>query len=412
MSLLSSFARVLGALLLVATFTSSARSEPNWPRWRGPNENGHTSDKDVPLKWSEGDLAWKTALPGKGQSSPVVWGDKIFLTAALENGKERVVFCVSRTDGKILWQQSAWTGEPEPIHAMNSWASSTCVTDGEVVIAFFGRGGMHAYTVDGKLLWTKDLGRFEGPWGTSACPILVDNMVIQNCDADVNAYLISLDKNTGDEIWKTKRREHRGWSTPIIINSGSRREMVLNGHEGVQGYDPATGKELWFCKGFAGRGEPTVTPAGGWLCVVNGQPGDFYCVKPGGDGDVTDSHMAWHTPRKSGRDCPSPIVIGKYVIVCSLDGIASCYDAVDGHVYWKERIAGKFSASPIAANGLAYFLNEAGKTYAIEPGEALKIVAESEIPAGKDEIFRSSLAPVQGQLFIRSTTTLYCVGKK
>jgi outer membrane protein assembly factor BamB len=295
---------------------------------------------------------------------------------------------------------------------MNTWASATCVTDGEVVVAFFGVGGIHAYSLDGNLLWSKDLGKFAGPWGTSACPVIVNDLVIQNCDADVDACIVALDKKTGAQVWRTKRRDHRGWSTPILVKTEKRDEIVLNGHEGVQGYDPQTGKELWFCKSFVGRGEPTVTPAGKLLAVVNGLPGDFYSVLPGGNGDVTETHMPWHTPRKSGRDCSSPIVVGKYILVTSLDGIATCYNAVDGQPYWKERLAGKFSASPIAAGGLAYYLNENGKTFVIEPGETLKIVAENDLPASKDEIFRASMAPSLGQLFIRSTNVLYCIGKK
>lgn len=396
------------ALLSVATTAQDA----NWPRWRGPRQDGHSSDKTLPTKWTGDNIVWKADLPGIGQSSPVIWEDRIFLTSALENGRVRVVVAVNRKTGAPLWQQTAWTGEPEPIHAMNSWASATCVTDGEVVIAFFGKGGLHAYTVEGKHLWSKDLGRFEGPWGTSACPVLVGDLVVQNCDADVDAYLIALDKKTGNEAWKTKRRDHRGWSTPVLVQTPTRQELVLNGHEGVQSYDPKTGQEYWFCKSFIGRGEPTVTPAGEILCVVNGQPGDFYSVRPGGNGDVTSTHMPWHTPRKSGRDCSSPIVIGNYILVTSLDGIATCYDVTDGHVLWKERLAGKFSASPIAANGLAYYLNENGKTFVIEPGPELKVVAENDLPAAKSEIFRASISPAAGQLFIRSTNVLYCLGKK
>jgi outer membrane protein assembly factor BamB len=385
-------------------------AEANWPRWRGPQQDGHSAETELPVKWSADNIVWKTDLPGSGQSSPVIWGDRIFLTSYLNGGAERLVFCVDRSSGKVLWQQSAWKGEPEKVHNMNGWASATCVTDGEVVVAFFGRGGIHAYSVDGKPLWSRDLGRFESPWGVAACPVLVDDLVIQNCDADVDAYIVALDKKTGNEAWKTKRRDHRGWSTPILVASGERRELVVNGHEGVQAYDPATGRDLWFCKGFNGRGEPTVTPAGEVLCVVNGLSGDFYSVKPGGDGDVTETHMAWHTPRKGGRDCPSPIV-GKFVIVYDMGGIATCYDAADGRIYWKERLPGKYSGSPVAANGLVYILNEAGKTVVIEPGESLKIVAENDLTAGKDEIFRASPTPLGGQFFLRSTTVLYCVGK-
>src|SRR5262245_33401430 len=200
------------ALLIVAgLFPSATRGEANWPRWRGPQQDGHTAESDLPVKWSSQSLVWKSQLPGIGQSSPIIWGNRIFLTAALEKGKERLVFCVDRKNGKIVWQHSAWKGQPELSHQLNGWASASCVTDGLIVVAFFGRGGIHAYTVDGKPLWSRDLGPFESPWGTAASPIMVDGVVIQNCDSDENAYLIALEKQTGNEIWRTKRRNYRGW---------------------------------------------------------------------------------------------------------------------------------------------------------------------------------------------------------
>lgn len=412
---------LLSLVLSIAAVLPDAPTLPAhaWPRWRGPSENGHSAETGLPTKWTDADVAWKTSLPGSGQSSPIVWGDRIFLTAALEQGRERVVFCVDRKTGKVLWQQSAWKGEPEKVHIMNGWASATCATDGEIVVAFFGIGGIHAYSVDGVKLWSRDLGKFVSPWGVSACPIIVDDKVIQNCDADEDGYIAALDKRTGDIIWRTERRlkaddeqSMRGWSTPIVVSAAGRREIVVNGHDGVRAYDPNSGKELWYCKSFNGRGEPTVTPAGDVLTVVNGLSGDFYAVKPGGEGDVTKTHMAWHVPRKDGRDCPSPIVVGKYVIVVSMSGIATCYDAADGRTYWKERLVGKFSASPIAADGLAYLLNEDGTTYIVRPGESLNVVAENPLTAGEQEIFRASITPCDGQLLVRSTNVLYCVGKK
>jgi outer membrane protein assembly factor BamB len=402
---------VATALLIVAVWASAVRAESNWPRWRGPQQDGHSNETDLPVKWSSANVVWKASLPGIGQSSPIIWGDRMFLTSYLEKGQERLVYCVDRRSGKILWQHTAWKGQPEPSHVMNGWASASCVTDGEVVVAFFGRGGIHAYSVDGKPLWSHDLGRFESPWGVAACPVMVDQLVVQNCDSDSNAYLVAFDKRTGSEVWRTKRRDHRGWSTPIVINDGQRRELVVNGHEGVQAYDPATGRELWFCQSFNGRGEPTVTPAGDLLCVVNGLAGDVYSIRPGGDGDVTKTHMAWHTPRKGGRDCPSPIVVGDFVIVCDMSGIATCYSAKDGHIYWKERLEGKYSGSPIAANGLAYITNEAGKTMVIKPGPKLELVAENVLTAEKEEIFRASPTPCDGQMFLRSTSVLYCIDK-
>lgn len=398
--------------LALAFATHTAQAESAWPRWRGPEQNGHSTETDLPVKWSDANVAWKTELPGGGQSSPIIWGDRIFLTSALAQGKERLVLCVDRKTGKILWQQTAWKGEPEKSHIMNGWASASCVTDGDVIIAFFGIGGLHAYSVDGKPLWSKDLGKFAGPWGTAACPILVDNIVVQNCDSDENAHLIALDKRTGKEMWRTRRRDYRGWSTPIEVNAGSRHELVLNGHEGVQGYDPATGRELWFCKSAMGRGEPTITPAGDGLCVVNGlKGGEIYSVRPGGSGDVTDSRVIWHTPRRGARDTPSPIVVGDFLTVVDMDGTATCYSVADGHIYWKQRLEGKYSGSPFAAAGLAYFTNEDGKTMIIRPGPQFELVAENSITAGKNEIFRASPTPLDGQIFLRSTNMLYCIRK-
>lgn len=404
-----------GLLGLAATVVvlSAARGESNWPRWRGPEQNGHTSETNLPVEWSATNIVWKKQLPGSGQSSPIIWGDRIFLTAEQGKGAERLVFCVSRKNGELLWQHTAWKGTPERSHDLNGWASATCATDGEIVVAFFGLGGLHAYTVEGKPLWSKDLGVFEeGNWGTAASPVIVDQRVIQNCDADKNAQLVAFDKKTGKEAWRTRRKDHRGWSTPIVINAGKRRELVLNGHEGVQAYDPASGKELWFCSSKVGRGEPTITPAGDLLCVVNGLTGgEFYAIRPGGDGDVSDTHRAWSTPRKGARDTPSPIVIGQYIIVPDMNGVTTCYDAKDGHIYWNQRLTGKYSGSPIAANGLVYVMNEAGVTMVIKPGPKLDLVAQNSLPADRSEIFRATPTPCDGQIFIRSTTVLYCIGK-
>jgi outer membrane protein assembly factor BamB len=404
----------IGAVILVLCMADLLQAEWNWPRWRGPEGTGHTAETDLPVKWDAKSIVWKTALPGQGQSSPVVWGERIFLTAALERGRERVVFCVDRRDGKILWQQSAWKGEPEKSHAMNGWASATCCTDGERVVAFFGKGGLHCYSADGKHLWSRtDLGRFDGPWGTGASPILYGDLVIQNCDAQGEAYLLAVNKVDGKTVWKTPRPapERGGWSTPVLVRTGERQELVLNGERAVIGYDPASGKELWSCRSFIGRGEPTATPGNGLVYLVCGLRGDMYAVRPGGAGDVTKTHMAWHAPRTSDRDQPSPIVIGNFVIVCSMRGTASCYDATTGKELWRGRMDGQFTSSPIAANGLAYFQNEAGRTFVLRPGPKMDVVAENSLGVG-DEVFRASLTPSDGQFFIRSDRTLYGVGQR
>lgn len=404
---------LLTGLLSACLCQAAIGAEGDWPKWRGPAGDGHSTETNVPVKWDEKAIVWKSELPGSGQSSPVIWGDRIFLTSALENGQQRVVFCVDRKSGKIPWQETVWTGTPEATHKMNGWATATCATDGQHVVAFFGKGGIHCFDLDGKKLWSKDLGKFDGPWGAAASPLIVDGLVIQNCDAVGEASLVALHVKTGEVVWQTPRDipPRGGWSSPVLVDAESHRELVLNGETLVTGYDPTSGKKLWTCKAFNGRGEPTVTPGHGLLYVVNGKPGDFYALRPGGEGDVTQSHMAWHTPRKSGRDQPSPIVVGDFVIVVSMDGLGFCYDATSGKELWKERLGGNHTSSPIAVSGLAYFQDDSGKTTVIKPGQKLEIVAENTLPAASDELFRASLTPSRGQMFSRSTRVLYCLGK-
>ncbi|MEX0676956.1 MAG: PQQ-binding-like beta-propeller repeat protein [Pirellulales bacterium] len=408
----------LTRVVLVGVFVALAvpresRAEVNWPRWGGPDGTSHSAETGLPVSWTEENIVWKAGLKGWGQSMPVVWGDRIFLTTALDGGRQRVVFCVDRRDGKTLWEQAAWTGEPEPSHNMNGHASATCATNGKVVVAFFGRGGLHAYSLDGKHLWSRDLGRFEGPWGTAASPIFYGDTVIQNCDSESpESSLVAVDYRTGETVWNTPRMVIRGWSTPVIVKTPEREELVLNSQLGVRSYNPKTGAELWWCKGFAGRGEPVPAYAHGMLFVVNGLQGDIYAVRPGGTGDVTATHRAWHTPRRAGRDLPSPVVIDKYLLACSMPGILFCYDCQTGKELWKERIGPKFSSTPLVSEGRAYFQSEEGDTIVVEPGEKMNIVGKSKLESESDELFRASLVPCQGQILIRSNKFLYAIGPK
>ena len=336
------------------------------------------------------------------------------MTTALEKGRQRVVFCVSRKTGKIEWEKVAWTGEPEPSHAMNGWASATCAVDAERVYAFFGRGGgLHCYTHEGEPVWSHDLGAFDGPWGTAACPVLAGDFVIQNCDADKNGKIVAFDRKTGKEAWSTPRESNRGWSTPVLVDAGARKELVLNGHTGVIAYAPETGKSLWSCRCEQGRGEPTVTPANGLLFVANGLPGaGVYSIRPGGSGDVTETHRLWIT-RRGDRDTPSPIVIGETVLLMSLrPDVLTAYDAASGKELWKQRVGGQVSSSPVSYGGLAFLVTEAGETLVVDPKSEEKIVARNKVGPVKGEVFRASLTPSDGQVFIRSDRTLYCVGKR
>lgn len=400
-------------IFLVVAGSISQSAEGDWPNWRGPNGDGHSSEKNVLTKWSADDITWKLDLPGEGQSSPTIWGDRIFLTTALDKGAKRVVFCVDRNKGQIQWQREAWSGEPEQTHKMNGHASASCATDGERVYAFFGKGGLHCYSVEGKPIWKRDVGDFPGKWGTGASPLLVGDLLIQNCDAAGVGLLLAVDKKTGETKWKTDRYKPQrgGWSSPILIDTGKRKEIVLNGEDAVHAYDPTTGKELWSVKSVRGRGEPTVTPAKGLLFNINGQPGDVSAIRPGGSGDVASTHLVWRGRRTTGRDQPSPIVIDNYLVIVSMSGIATCYDTANGNEIWKERLNGRFVATPIAAGKNAYFINEAGLTAVIEVGPKFKLLSTNDIKATNKEIFRASPTPSKGQMFIRSTHRLYCIGK-
>lgn len=406
-------------VLIAFAFSGDLLAEDNWAQFRGPTGRGHSVATDVPTSWDESKIAWKTELKGSGQSSPVVWDDQIFLTGASEDGTERYVMSLSKKDGSLLWSETIKSDSPEEIHKMNSRATPSCVTDGENVVAFFGPAGIHCFTTEGEKKWEVDLGVFAGSWGIAASPIIVDGKVIQNCDSMGVSRLVALSLEDGSEIWSTPREEkpRGGWSTPILIDTGERQELVLNGEFGVRGYDPESGKELWFCEGFNGRGAPVPDFYGGNLYVVNGKPGDTYCVKPGGSGDVTKTHRLWSSSRKGGRDLPSPAVVDGYLFISSMSGIVSCYDAETGDVFYTERLveegAVEVAAAPLVANGLIYLQTVTGGDVAvIRPGRELDIVSINSLGMeAKDEIFRATITPTGGQLLIRSGTTLYAIGE-
>ncbi len=412
--------RHFAALGLFATLTISMASglEPtsNWPQFRGPTGTGTSAESDLPTKWTPEDVAWQADLPVVGHSSPVIWEDRIFLTGTTSDGNRvsRHVVCLSRKDGSVQWNEVAATGNGEKLHKMNSWATPSCATDGQRVVAFFGDGGLHCFDVDGKKLWSRDLGSFPGSWGVGASPVIVGSMVIQNCDATGDSYLLAVDKNTGKDIWKTPRKSKPkgGWSTPILIETKAGNQLVVNGEFGVQAYDVKSGKPIWSCDSFNGRGTPVPAWGNGLLYVVNGKSGDVYAVKPGGKGNVTQSHMAWHTPRSGGRDLPSPVFTPEAVVAISMSGIATGYHPETGKELWKQRVGGNHSGSPMVAGGLVYAAAEDGTVSVIKAGStSAEIISQNSVGVTSNEIVRSSLAPHNGQILLRSDKRLYCIGK-
>jgi outer membrane protein assembly factor BamB len=412
-----------------------AATTRSWPHWRGPSGQGYSEDQRVPLTWSETDnLLWKTELPGKGNSTPIIWEDRIFLTASSRDGKERSVLCVRAEDGKILWNNLAATdARPEKTHSWNGYASPSCTTDGHYVYAFFGTPGLFCYDFDGKLIWKHSFGIFtsNAPWGIGASPFLFEDLVIQNCDNDGPAALpagqpaaeaapmalLALDKATGKVRWQTPRNQGRGYSTPVLRRtSAGQTELLLNGPYGVWAYNPRTGEEIWHCERHKGEesalfGEPLPVYNQDKLFAASGRPGPLQALRLGGNGDVTKSHLVWEASRKGSRDVASPILSNDGLYIADRFGTLAEYDSQSGKVRFKERLGTKpFLASPVAVRGKLLFTMEDGMTYVIEPGHQLKIVSRNRLNDGTE--FRASPAIVDGRLFLRSQAHLYCIGEK
>jgi outer membrane protein assembly factor BamB len=426
-------------LVLAVPLAGKAPAHPEafWPQWRGPSGQGYCDDPNVPLTWSEKDhLLWKTPLPA-GNSTPVVWGDRIFLTASGAGGSERHVLCVSARDGKVLWQQTASRGvDPGRTHAWNGYASASCATDGERVYAFFGTPGLFCYDVEGKLLWKHAFGAFtsEAGWGTAASPFLFEDLVIQNCDNDgpralpagskpeqaAPMDLVALDKRTGEVRWSTPRNQGRGFSTPRLISvAGGRVDLVLNGPQGVWGYDPRTGKELWRCTRSASNdqhrfGEPMPVSDDQGLFILSGRPGPCQALRLPGSGDITRSHVLWEQVRKGHRDVASPLLWEGRVYAADNKGALTCYDLREGKELYTASLSrtSKAVASPIAVRGKLLFLLDDGTTVVVEPGPTFKVAGRNRLGEGKSLDFLASPAVAAGRLLLRSQTHLYCLGEK
>jgi outer membrane protein assembly factor BamB len=399
--------------MVILTLAAVSASAAEWSRFRGSDGFGIVSSEMRATSWKPHQQVWRAALPGKGHSSPCIWGQRIYFTAARTAGNgdvERTVLCLDAESGTILWSRVASKGPGEKQHAMNSHASATCATNGRRVVAFFGRGGLHCFDMNGEPQWSQDLGTFPGLWGTAASPVIVGELVIQNCDARGPSSLAALDLASGRIVWRTDRgtMPRGGWNTPVVIDVDSSRELILNGEDSVRGYDIHSGAELWRCKSFTGRGTPIPAWGHGLLYVICGKARDAYAIKPGGRGDVTETHMAWHTPRRHGRDIGSPILIGNTVFTVNSGGTAIAYDAKTGKEFYSEKLGGRFSASPIAVNGTVFVQSESGEVVALTAGPPLSVISRNPVSQG-GEIFRSTMAVSSGKFYFRSNVAAYCV---
>ncbi|MGH7173939.1 MAG: PQQ-binding-like beta-propeller repeat protein [Gemmataceae bacterium] len=408
------------ALISVVLLAGVVRAE-NWPGWRGPRGDGTSLEKSLPLAWSETqNLHWKTPIPGKGHSSPIIWGERIFVTTCLENKGERVLMCLDRRDGKILWQRVVLTAKLERKHHLNSFASATPVTDGKHVwVAFLAYPAMQVacYDFDGKQVWMRSPGKLLSVHGFCSSPILYKNLVIVNGDQDAKAYLVALDKQTGAERWRIDRpNKTRSYCTPILIHAKSKpdvTQLVLSGSRCVTGYDADTGKLLWIIDGPTEQYVASLVYLDDVLFLTTGFP-EYHLmgISPEGEGNITRSkYIRWHIPHKVNRRdgasyVPSPIAANGHFYVCSDTGFLSCLETRTGKRLWKQKLARHVSASPVLADGHLYFLDDDGTTHILKANAEFTVLRENKLD---DECYASP-ALSRGQLFIRGLQNLYCIG--
>src|SRR5436190_4202562 len=379
----------------------------NWPMWRGPMGDGSSTEKNIPTKWNfktGENIAWKVEIPGSGHSSPIVWGDRVFVVSCLggaddkmpdqKTRHDRVLISLDRKTGKTIWQQSVVESPLEKKHGLNSFASGTPATDGKLVyVTFLAADGqvdgsrtpgdmiVAAYDFDGNQKWLVKPGRFASDHGFCSSPVLFEDKVIVNGDHDGNGYLVALDKATGKQIWKTDRpNKTRSYVTPIIRDVAGRTQLMMSGSKSVASYDPRTGKEQWYMDGPTEQFVASPVFDGELLYLTAGFPEyHILAIKPTGSGHLTDDAIAWRT-NKSPSYVPSPILCGEHFLIVSDDGVASCYHAKSGELLWTGRIGGKhFSASLVTAGGLVDFLADEGTTKVIRPSAKLDVVADNDL---------------------------------
>lgn len=402
-------------MLAICVFVTCCGRGENWPAWRGPRGDGTSLEKNIPTSWnSTNHVAWKTAVPGEGHSSPIVWGDRVFLTTALKESEERVVLCIDRREGKQLWQQTVLRSPLEAKNQENSYASATPATDGErVYVAFLDRKDVvvSAFYYSGKQQWQVRPGQFYSQWGFSHTPVLFAGMVIVCCDSKGENFIVALDRKDGRTIWKVQRENPtQSYSAPLLRQMCGRMQLVIPGNKGVTSYDPQTGKQLWVVDGPSE--DCLVTPvfnetaelllsASSWPKRV------VLAIKPDGEGNVTASKIAW-TSTDAAPYVPSPLSCGEWFFTSSFASKEGfCLEARTGKVMWREKM-GLHHASPVCANGLVYFLNDEGVAHVVKAGPNYELVSRNEL--GEKTYASPALLP--GELFIRGFKHLYCIRDK
>ncbi len=418
----------LTTICLALLALSGTAAAGDWPGWRGPHGDGTSDDKGVPLRWTATEnVAWKTPIPGKGHSSPVVWGDRVFLTTCLEEDARhpedkarRMLLCLDRRDGRVLWQKEVLSAPLEKLHRLNSRASSTPATDGKHVFVTFldlsrekdARVVVGCYDFDGNRVWQKSPGRFSSVHGFCSSPLLYKDTVIINCDHDGDGYVVALAKADGAPRWRIERPNRtRSYCAPLIVEAAGKKQMVMSGSKCVASYDPDTGRQWWIIDGPTEQFVSSLVYGNGLFFLTAGFPTYHYmAIRPDGAGNVTDTHVAWHHKVRNSREgayVPSPIAYDRWFFAVSDDGILNCFEAKSGEWKWKKPLGKHHSASPVLIGGHLYFTADSGDTYVVKASDQFEVVSVN--PLGEE--CYASPAVAGGQLFIRGVHHLVCVGK-
>lgn len=441
----------LAAVLAMALGISVSAAD--WPQWRGPRGTGASDEKNLPVKWTATEnVAWKAAIGGLGVSSPIVSGDRVFVTSQIGTGIRkpgnhprlaqganagvageralgtsraeqaaaadgRTFFLIEafhRVDGRRLWQHRLEATGPLPgVHDKHNLASPSPVSDGQLVYAWFGTGQIVALDMNGKLAWQRHLGQEIGPfdinWGHGSSPTLYGDLLILLCDHTPASYLLAVDKKTGRERWRADRGKGRmSYTTPFVVDAASGPELIVNSSQRVDAYDPRSGAFLWHVGGTNQFPIPAPTFHDGVLYMTRGyRSGPYMAIRPGGRGDISASHVVWEVP--TGAPYISSMVYDEGILYMASDvGAVTAIDAASGKRLWQERVEGIFSASPVAGDGKIYFVSETGETIVVKAGRQPEVLARNDI----GERLIASPAISNGQLFIRGDDQLFAIGKK
>lgn len=388
----------------------------NWPAWRGPTGQGHSAEKNLPLKWSEKEnVKWKVKLADPGNSTPVVWGGKIFLTQANKGGTIRSLMCLDRKDGTLLWQKDIEYPDKERNWNDTWYANASPALDGERVYVSFGSAGMYCFDINGKELWKRtDLGKWDHAFGNASSPVLYGDLAFLWCGPNEGKgrnFLLAVNKKTGETVWEHDEKVG-SWSTPILVRLNDQDQLLLSVVPHLKALDPKTGKEIWRCKGLTKYVYTSPLYANGIAVSMSGYGGAAFAVKTGGSGDITEDRL-WLHPDNTQR-VGSGVMLGQHIYMVDEDGMPHCYEAKTGEDVWKVDPKKKPGSGPtwgsmVHADGRLYVLMRNGDTLVFDASPNYKLLARNPL---KGENTNASLAISDGEIFIRTFRHLYCIGEK